>query len=79
MGCFAVADCVYLDRWGNHGGCKPEIDYTVGAFVPFVVVEMLRHGFEAVVVAADHKKLLVAPDVCELVDWCFGVVMVWRS
>ena len=81
MGCFAVADCVYLDRWGSHGGCieLPEVDYIVGAFVPFVVVETLHDGFGALVAVADHKKLLEAPDVWELVDWCFGVVMVWRS
>ena len=40
----------------------------MGALVPFVVVEILRDGFGAVVVAADHKKLLVAPDVWESVD-----------
>jgi hypothetical protein len=81
MGCFAVADYEDLDRWGSHEGCieLPGVDYIVGAFVPFVAVETLRDGFGAVVVAAEHKKLLVAPGVWELVDWCFGAVMVWRS
>ena len=57
----------------------PEVDYIVGAFFPFVVVETLHDGFGVVVAVVDHKKLFVAPDVWELVDWCFGVVMVWRS
>ena len=66
MGYFAVADYEDLDRWGSHEGCieLPEVAvHIVCAFVPFVVVEPLRDEFGAVVVAADHKKLLAAPDV----------------
>ena len=82
MGCFVVADYAYLDTGGSHEGCieLPEVVvHIVDAFVEFVVVETLRDAVGAVVVAADHKKLRAAPDVWELVDWCFGVVMVWRS
>ena len=84
MGCFAVADYAYLDTWGSHEGYieLPEVAaHIVGAFVPFVVVETLRDGVGvgAVVVVADYKNLHVALDVWKFVDWCFGVVMVWRS
>lgn len=71
MGYFEVADYAYLDTGGSHEGCieLPEVAvHIVCAFVPFVVVETLRDEFGAVVVAADHKKLVVAPDVWELVD-----------
>ena len=66
MGCFAVAGYAYLDTCCSHAGYieLPEVAaHIVGAFVPFLAVETLRDGFGAVVVVADHKNLLVAPDV----------------